>query len=107
MPLDQTPATGIPRPLGALEKLFWLVDQNRPTHFAIAAEVGGSMRLHYAIAVVAVILIVFGVKLFFFQAPAVEAGIPPGSNASMNILQIHRDHPNIKDFPVLDVKDPF
>ena len=107
MLLDQTPATSIPRPLGALEKLFWLVDQNRPTHFAIAAEVGGSTRLHYAIAVVAVILIVFGVKLFFFQAPAVEAGIPPGANASMNILQIHSDHPNVKDLPVLLVKDPF
>jgi hypothetical protein len=34
------------------------------------------MRLHYAIAVVAVILIGFGVKLFFFQAPGVEASIP-------------------------------
>jgi hypothetical protein len=45
MPLDQTPATGIPRSLGALEKLFWLADQNRPTHLAIAAEVGGSTRI--------------------------------------------------------------
>src|SRR5258708_18851922 len=39
------PATAIPRPLGALEKLFWLADQNRPTHFSIAAEVGGSTRI--------------------------------------------------------------
>ena len=45
MSLDQTPTTAIPRPLGALEKLFWLSDQNRPTHFAIAAEVGGSTRI--------------------------------------------------------------
>jgi hypothetical protein len=45
MPLEQAPATAFPRPLGALEKLFWLADQNRPTHFAIAAEVGGSMRI--------------------------------------------------------------
>jgi NRPS condensation-like uncharacterized protein len=37
--------TTIPRPLGALEKLFWLMDQNRPVHFAIAAEVGGSTRI--------------------------------------------------------------
>ena len=64
-------------------------------------------RLHYAIAVVVVVLIGFGVKLFFFGAPAVEAGIPPGANASMNILQIERDYPNIKDLPVLGVKDPF
>src|ERR1700720_4445701 len=42
---DQTPASAIPRPLGALEKLFWFADQNRPTHFAIAAEIGGSTRV--------------------------------------------------------------
>src|SRR5260370_25662580 len=43
--LNQAPATSLPRPLGALEKLFWLADQNRPTHFAIAAEVDGSTRI--------------------------------------------------------------
>ena len=64
------------------------------------------MRLHYAIAVVAVILIGFGVKLFF-RAPAVEAGMHTDANASMNILQMHSDHPNIKNIPALDVKDPF
>jgi NRPS condensation-like uncharacterized protein len=45
MPYDQTPATALPRPLGALEKMFWLADQNRPMHFAIAAEVGGSTAI--------------------------------------------------------------
>jgi NRPS condensation-like uncharacterized protein len=45
MTLNQAPATAIPRPLGAIEKLFWLADQNRPTHFAIAAEVGGPTRI--------------------------------------------------------------
>jgi NRPS condensation-like uncharacterized protein len=45
MSLDLTAATAIPRPLGALEKLFWLADQNRSTHFAIAAEVGGFTRI--------------------------------------------------------------
>ena len=39
------PARSNPRPLGALEKLFWLANQNRPIHFAIAAEVGGSTRI--------------------------------------------------------------
>jgi hypothetical protein len=28
MPLNQAPATAIPRPLGTLEKLFWLADQS-------------------------------------------------------------------------------
>jgi hypothetical protein len=32
------------------------------------------MRSRYAIAIVAVILIGFGVKLFFFSAPTAEAG---------------------------------
>ena len=64
------------------------------------------MRANHVIAVVAVILIGFGVKLFFFSAPAVEAGIHTGANASMNILQMHIDHPNMKNLPALDVKDP-
>jgi Condensation domain len=29
------------RPLGAVEQLMWLLDQNRPTHFALAALVEG------------------------------------------------------------------
>ena len=45
MSMNQESATAISRPLGALEKLFWLADQNRPTHFAIAAEVDGSTRI--------------------------------------------------------------
>jgi hypothetical protein len=65
------------------------------------------MRSHYAIALVAVILIGFGVKLFFFTAPAAEADIRAVKGGSMNVLQIHIDYPNINDLPVLDVKDPF
>src|SRR6266850_6428043 len=42
MNFDHTPTRMIRRSLGALEKLFWLVDQDRPMHFSIAAEVGGS-----------------------------------------------------------------
>ena len=64
------------------------------------------MRLHYAITVVAVILIGFGVKLFFFSAPSAEADLHAVKNGSMNVLQMHIDHPNIKTLPVLDVKDP-
>jgi NRPS condensation-like uncharacterized protein len=45
MSTNQGPTTTISRPLGALEKLFWLSDQNRPVHFAIVAEVGGSTRI--------------------------------------------------------------
>src|SRR5262249_31017590 len=42
MQFDPPPASVILRPLGALEKLFWLANQDRPLHFAIAAEVGGT-----------------------------------------------------------------
>jgi hypothetical protein len=41
MPLAEASATAIPRPLRALEKLFWLDDQNRLVHFATAAKVDG------------------------------------------------------------------
>ena len=33
------------RPLGALERFFWLTDQNRPVHFAMAAHVQGRTTL--------------------------------------------------------------
>src|SRR5215813_1438471 len=45
MPFDRTPVTTLPRPLGALEKLFWLADQHRPVHFAVVAEVDGTTRV--------------------------------------------------------------
>ena len=64
------------------------------------------MRLHYVITVVAVILTGFGVKLIFFSAPTAEADLDAVKNGSMNVLQMHIDHPNIKNLPVLDVKDP-
>lgn len=33
------------RPLGALEHAFWLIDQERPMHFAVAAEIEGAPPL--------------------------------------------------------------
>ena len=32
------------RPLGSFEHFFWLIDQNRPVHFALAAEVLGTTK---------------------------------------------------------------
>ncbi len=29
------------RPLGSVEHLFWLIDQNRPAHFAVTAQISG------------------------------------------------------------------
>src|SRR5215831_14227176 len=33
--------TDITRPLGSLEHLFWLMDQNRSVHFAMTAQIAG------------------------------------------------------------------
>jgi hypothetical protein len=59
------------------------------------------MRLHYGIAVITVILIAFGAKLFFFSPPIAE----PGIDGTMNIHQMHVEHPNMKDLPVQKVND--
>ena len=45
MPFDQIDKPAILRPLGGIEKLFWLISQNRQTHFAITAEVAGSSQV--------------------------------------------------------------
>lgn len=63
------------------------------------------MRPHHVVAVVAVILIGFGAKLFFFPTPAAEANIHAVPSASMNVLQMHVDYPNIKNLPVQNVHD--
>jgi hypothetical protein len=64
------------------------------------------MRAHHAIgAVVAVILIGAGVKLFFFSVPAAEAYIHAAESNSMNVLQMHVDHPNRKNLPVQKMHD--
>jgi predicted acyltransferase len=57
------------------------------------------MRAHHAMAVVAVMLIGLGVKLFFFPAPAAEADTSAVPSASVDPLQMHIDHPNIKNLP--------
>ena len=44
------------------------------------------MRAHHAIAVVAVVLISFGVKIFFFSPPTAEADIHAVQSAGMNDL---------------------
>jgi len=61
------------------------------------------MRAVHVIAVVAVISIGFGVKLFFFSAPTTEADIHAVPSASMNVLQMHVDYPNI--LPVQKMHD--
>jgi hypothetical protein len=39
--LQAADTTTVLRPLGSFEEFFWLIDQNRPLHFALAAQVQG------------------------------------------------------------------
>jgi len=57
------------------------------------------MRKHHVVAVIAILLIGLGVKQFFFPPKAADAD----TNAStMNVLQMHIDHPNL---PVQKIHD--
>ena len=55
------------------------------------------MRFHHAIAVVAAVLVGFGVKLFFFPAPIAEAD---AKSSTMNVLQMHH-----RGLPVQKIND--
>ena len=60
------------------------------------------MRAYHVLAVVAVMLIGFGVKLTFFNAQAGEANSASIESVSMDISQIHR---NAKNVPVQTIHD--
>jgi hypothetical protein len=62
-----------------------------------------SMRAHHVIAVVAVLVIGLGAKQFMFPPKQAEAEIIP--SASMNVLQMHIDHPNINNLPQQKIND--
>src|SRR5512143_4059765 len=76
--------------------------------FGAAANgvVSSTLRAHHVIAVVAVLVISFGVKMFFSSSPpTAEANIhaiPP--SASVNVLQMHRDV-DTKSLPVHKMSD--
>ena len=75
---------------------------------AALGVVGSTLREHHVIAVVAVVLISFGVKMFFLSAPTAEANIHavPSAipSASVNVLQMHRDV-DTKSLPVQKMND--
>jgi uncharacterized protein len=59
------------------------------------------MRMHHVIAVVAVLIIGVGAKQFFSPAKIAEADIRA---VSVNVLQMHREYPNMKNLLVQDIK---
>jgi hypothetical protein len=60
------------------------------------------MRAHHAIAIVAVLLIGFGLKLTFFSAPPAEAVVPPVESVRMDVFQMQQ---NIKNLPEQKMND--
>jgi len=61
------------------------------------------MRAHHIIASVAVLLVAFGAKLFFFSVPSAEADIRAVPH--MSGLERHSDLPNSKNLPEQEMHD--
>jgi hypothetical protein len=62
------------------------------------------MRSHHIIAVAVVLVVGIGVKVFFFGQTA-EANREPPTHATMNVLKMHHDFPNMKNLPVQKARD--
>ena len=60
------------------------------------------MRIHYAIAIAAAVLLGFGVKVFFFSAPAGADSFFSVNTATVDVYQKHR---NIENLPVQEFQD--
>jgi hypothetical protein len=65
--------------------------------------VGAKLRAHRVGVVVAILVLSFGVKMFFLSAPTAEADIHAVPSASMNVLQMQIDHPNLVQENVNDM----
>jgi hypothetical protein len=55
---------------------------------------GSKLRSYRVSIVIAILLISFGLKMFFLSAPTAEADIHAVPSASMNVLQMQIDYPN-------------
>ena len=63
------------------------------------------MRAHHVLAVVAVLVVGLGAKQFFFPVTEAEANLHAVPSASVNVLQMHIDHPNKYNHPVQKMHD--
>ena len=63
------------------------------------------MRTHHFIAVVVVLLIGLGAKQSFFPPKEAAANIQADPSVSMNVLQMHIDHPNRNKLPLQKMND--
>lgn len=60
------------------------------------------MRARNAIAIAAILLVAFGLKLFFFSAPAAEADVASIKHVGIDVSEIQR---NIENLPVEEFHD--
>ena len=60
------------------------------------------MRVHHGIAIVAILLIGFGLKLTFFSGPIAAADVGSAKSVRMDISEMHQ---NIKNLPVEKIHD--
>jgi hypothetical protein len=65
------------------------------------------MRPYLAIAIVLILVVLFAGKMFLFPKPAAQARSPAATTASMDVFQMHLDHPAIRQLPDQTVKEPF
>jgi len=63
----------------------------------------GFMRARHVITVVAALVIGLGAKQFLYPPKQADADVFP--IASMNVLQMHNDHPNINNLPQQKMND--
>jgi hypothetical protein len=74
--------------------------------------IGSTVRAHPVITIAAILVLSFGVKMFFLSAPTAEADtrVAPSARLSvpstgMNVFQMQIDHPNRTNLPVQKVDD--
>ncbi len=63
------------------------------------------MRARHVIAALAVILVLFGMKVLFWPARTVGGDTLAAQGASMDVLQMHIDYPNMKNLPGQQTND--
>ena len=61
------------------------------------------MRAHHAIAIVAILLIGFGLKLTFFSPPPAEAVVPQVEIVRMDVFQMQQNAKNLPEQKMNDM----
>jgi hypothetical protein len=63
------------------------------------------MRLRYVVAIGAILVIGLGARVVTSSVSRAHANLDARTNDSMNVLQMHRDYPNMKNVPLQKVHD--